>query len=335
MNSGEWVGEGSASIDDLELEPDVSYLELVVGQEADCTRLDSFVTERARGLSRNHVQHLIESGHVLVDGVPRKRSFKLSHGELVTVQIPPPTVESLEPENIPLDIVYEDRDLIVLNKSAGMVVHPAPGNTRGTLVNALLHHAPEINVAGSNRPGIVHRLDKDTSGLMVVAKTDRAKEALLGQWQARTVRKEYVALVRGVVEPDEATIDAPVGRDPLDRKRMAILATGRAATTHFRVRERFPAASLLELELETGRTHQIRVHLNFIGHPIVGDAVYNRQTDKFGGKHSISSRQFLHATGLSFNLPSDKRMSFHTELPADLQVILRALRSGSLSGNTG
>jgi 23S rRNA pseudouridine1911/1915/1917 synthase len=234
-------------------------------------------------------------------------------------------VESLEPENIPLDIVYEDPDVIVLNKRAGMVVHPAPGNTHGTLVNALIFHAPEINVSGSNRPGVVHRLDKDTSGLMVVAKTDRAKESLLAQWQARTVLKEYVALVRGVVEPDEGTIDAPIIRDSLDRKRMAVIAGGRDAVTHFRVQERFLEATLMKVDLETGRTHQIRVHFAFIGHPVVGDTTYNRSSGRFGGKQSISPRQFLHASRLGFELPTGERRTFEAELPRDLQTVLTNL----------
>jgi 23S rRNA pseudouridine1911/1915/1917 synthase len=307
---------------DLESVDTSELLEIEVTPESEGERLDRFATERISGLSRSYVQQLIDRGMVLVDGLPRRSSFKVAVGQTVTVEIPPPVVESLEPEDIPLNIVYEDRDLIVLNKRAGMVVHPAPGNIRGTLVNALIFHAPEMNVSGSNRPGIVHRLDKDTSGLMVVAKTDRAKESLLAQWQARSVLKEYVALVRGVVEPDEGTIDAPMDRDPLERKRMAVLATGREAITHFRVRERFSAATLLDVELETGRTHQIRVHLKFIGHPIVGDSTYNRHSDRFGGKQSIAPRQFLHASRLGFELPNGERRTFAAELPEDLQAVL-------------
>jgi 23S rRNA pseudouridine1911/1915/1917 synthase len=197
------------------------------------------------------------------------------------------------------------------------------------LVNALLFHAPEINVSGSNRPGIVHRLDKDTSGLMVVAKTDRARESLLAQWQSRTVSKEYIALVRGNVEPDEGTIDAPIGRDPLDRKRMAVLPNGRSAVTHFRVSERFGSSTLVDVELDTGRTHQIRVHFAFIEHPVVGDALYNRISDRFGGTRAISPRQFLHAAGLGFDLPSRQRLKFHADLPEDLASVLIRLKNES------
>jgi 23S rRNA pseudouridine1911/1915/1917 synthase len=309
---------------DLDLEAS-ELLELEVAADSEGERLDRFATERIPGYSRSYIQHLIDSERILVDGAPRRSSFKVSVGQTVSVEIPPPVVESLEPENIPLDIVYEDQDLIVLNKPAGMVVHPAPGNTRGTLVNALIYHAPEINVSGSNRPGIVHRLDKDTSGLMVVAKTDRAKESLLAQWQARTVLKEYVALVLGVVEPDEGTIDAPIDRDPLERKRMAVIATGREAITHFRVAERFEEATLLDVQLETGRTHQIRIHLKFIGHPIVGDPTYNRFSGRYGGKQSIAPRQFLHASRLGFDLPNGDRRTFVAELPSDLQGVLERL----------
>jgi 23S rRNA pseudouridine1911/1915/1917 synthase len=284
------------------------------------------VTDRTSALSRSYIQQLIESGSILVDGEQRRPSFKVAVGQVIIVDLPPPVVEHLEPENIPLDILYEDRDLIVLNKPADMVVHPAPGNTRGTLVNALIYHAPEINVSGSNRPGIVHRLDKDTSGLMVVAKTDRAKVSLLAQWQARTVLKEYVGLVRGVVEPDEGTIDAPIERDSLDRKRMGVVAGGRDAITHFKVRTRFPEATLVDVDLETGRTHQIRVHFAFIGHPVVGDTTYNRSSGRFGGTQSMAPRQFLHASRLTFALPSGERRTFVAELPIDLQTVLDSLQ---------
>jgi 23S rRNA pseudouridine1911/1915/1917 synthase len=301
-------------------------LELEVEREREGARLDRFITERAVGVSRSYIQHLIESGLVLVDGEPRRPSFKVATGQTVVVVLPPPVVESLEPENIPLDIVFEDADLIVLNKPAGMVVHPAPGNTHGTLVNALIYHAPEINVSGSNRPGLVHRLDKDTSGLMVVAKTDRAKNSLLEQWQLRAVQKDYVALVRGVVEPDEGTIDAPIDRDPLDRKRMGVIAGGREAVTHFQVRVRYSESTLMDVDLQTGRTHQIRVHFTFIGHPVVGDATYNRFSGRFGGKGSASPRQFLHASRLGFKLPNGERRTFEAELPNDLQSVLTDLQ---------
>ena len=245
----------------------------------------------------------------------------MTPGEVVTVVVPPPAVHDLEPEAIPLSILYEDDDLIVLDKPAGLVVHPAPGHPRGTLVNALLHHAPGISVGGTNRPGIVHRLDKDTSGLMVVAKSDRALNALASQWEERSVGKGYVALAAGLVEPDEGTVDAPIGRDPNNRQRMAVVARGRQAVTHFDIRRRYDSASLLDVGIDTGRTHQIRVHLAFIGHPIAGDAVY-------GGPAQVDGvavpRQFLHAARLRFRLPDGRESSFESPLPPDLRAVLDA-----------
>jgi 23S rRNA pseudouridine1911/1915/1917 synthase len=290
-------------------------------------RLDKYVAAHVPELSRGYVQRLIDDGQVLVDGVPRRRTFKVTPGEIVTVRVPMPDVVPLEPEAIPLSVVYEDEDVLVLDKPAGMVVHPAPGHPCGTLVNALLHHAPEIAVGGSNRPGIVHRLDKDTSGLMVVAKSDRGQRALLDQWGEQSVEKGYVALVRGLVEPNVATIDVPIGRDPKDRQRMAAIANGRPALTHLMVRERFPVpgATLLDIDIETGRTHQIRVHLAFIGHPVAGDATYNRAAGPLGGTKSIAPRQFLHAARLGFALPGGRRVAFESPLPPELDVVLSRL----------
>ena len=288
-------------------------------------RLDKFVAASLTDLSRSYVQQLIEAGQVRVDGVVRRSKFKVTPGEVVVVDVPPTAVETLEPEAIPLDIVFEDHDVIVLDKPAGLVVHPAPGHARGTLVNALLHHAPGISIAGTNRPGIVHRLDKDTSGLMVVAKTDRAHAALVGQWANRTVRKGYVALASGLLEPDEGTIDAPIGRDPVQRQRMAVTPKGRPAVTHFQVRERLAAATLLDVEIETGRTHQIRVHLAFIEHPIVGDPVYGRASPR--RDEAWSPRQFLHAARLGFQLPDGRDVAFEAPLPPDLAAVLDQLRT--------
>lgn len=288
-------------------------------------RLDKFVATHLPELSRAYIQRLIDEGFIRVDGMVRKRTFKVTPGELVTVELPPPADEEILPEPIPLDIVYEDADIIVVNKPAGMVVHPAPGHAHGTLVNALLYHAPDMVMTGTHRPGIVHRLDKDTSGLIVVAKTDRARLMLLEQWQQRLVGKTYLALVRGTVEPDEATIDVPIGRDPRDRQRIAALPSGRQAITHIRVRQRYQGATLLEAEPETGRTHQIRVHLAFIGHPIVGDPVYNPHTGPTGGRHALVPRQFLHAARLSLILPDGRRMTFESELPHELKAALRQL----------
>ncbi len=303
-------------------------VELRPGREHTNVRLDRFVTEALRDLSRSYVQQLIDAGRVRVDGEPRRAAFKMTPGEVVVVDAPPLVDDDLEPEAIPLDIVHEDADLIVLNKAAGMVVHPAPGHPRGTLVNALLAHAPDIAIAGSNRPGIVHRLDKDTSGLMVVAKTDRARNALVAQWNDRSVRKGYIALVSGVVVDDEATVDAPIGRDPAQRQRMAVTARGRRAVTHFAVRERFPTSSLLDVEIETGRTHQIRVHLAFIGHPVVGDPVYGRRRGAGeSGNEPQVSRQFLHAAKLGLRLMDGREVTFEAPLPPDLAQVLEALQA--------
>jgi 23S rRNA pseudouridine1911/1915/1917 synthase len=291
------------------------------------TRLDRYVADQLPDLSRGTVQVLIESGRVLVDGQQRKPKFRMTPGEVVSVEIPPPQIDEILPDPIPLTIVYEDPDVIVVDKPAGMVVHPAPGHPRGTLANALLAHVPGISVGGSQRPGIVHRLDKETSGLIVAAKTDRGRTALVSQWEDRSVEKTYLALVAGSVVDEEATIDAPIGRDPKNRQRMAVLRSGRQAVTRFRVVERFPNATLLELSIETGRTHQIRVHLAFIGHPIVGDQVYGRPrpTDP------ELDRQFLHASALAFNLPGGAALRFEAPLPDDLRTALEQLRAGSTS----
>jgi 23S rRNA pseudouridine1911/1915/1917 synthase len=300
-------------------------------------RLDKYLAAQLPDFSRAHLQRLIDEGQVLVDGRLRRRTFKVTPGEIVTVQVPAPEVVALEPEPIPLDIRYEDDDVIVLEKPTGMVVHPAPGHPRGTLVNALLHHAPAIAIGGTNRPGIVHRLDKDTSGLMVVAKSDRGRRALVEQWGRQSVEKGYIALVRGIVESDMATIDVPVGRDPKDRQRMAAIGHGRRAVSYFRVRDRFadPGATLLDVDIETGRTHQIRVHLAFIGHPVVGDPLYNRAVGPLGGTKSIAPRQFLHAARLAFDLPNGRRVAFESPLPAELDETLSKMAGGSTTESPG
>ena len=286
-------------------------------------RLDRFVAGKIPELSRGTVQGLIESGYVLVDGIRRKPKFRMTPGEVVSVELPPPEPDEIEPDAIPLDIIFEDDDIIVINKPAGMVVHPAPGHPRGTVANALVAHVPEIAVGGSKRPGIVHRLDKDTSGLLVAAKTDRGRTSLVSQWEGRSVVKTYLALVAGVVEDEDATIDAPIGRDAKNRQRMAVVRSGRPAVTHFRVLERFPRATLLEVKIDTGRTHQIRVHLAFIGHPVIGDVVY-------GGARGVGSnldRQFLHASELRFDSPVGSKIHLTSPLPADLREALDAMRA--------
>jgi 23S rRNA pseudouridine1911/1915/1917 synthase len=286
------------------------------------TRLDKYLADSLPDMSRAMLQGLIEEGQVLVDGIRRKPKFRITPGQVVTVDIPPVEDDEIQPDPIPLDIVYEDADVIVINKPAGMVVHPAPGHPRGTLANALVAHVPEIAVGGSHRPGIVHRLDKDTSGLIVAAKTDRGKLTLVDQWADRSVEKRYIALVNGSPEEDEATIDAPIMRDTQNRQRMAVHRNGREAVSHFTVLERFPDATLLEVTIETGRTHQIRVHLAFAGLPIIGDAVYG----KTGSDPVPTSRQMLHASKLGFALPDGQRVSFEANLPEDFVNALQQLR---------
>src|SRR5215213_6363198 len=293
------------------------------------TRLDRYVADQLPDLSRATVQGLIESGRVRVDGQQRKPKFRMTPGEVVSVEIPAPRIDEILPDLIPLAVVYEDADVIVVDKPAGMVVHPAPGHQRGTLANALLAHVPGISVGGSQRPGIVHRLDKDTSGLIVAAKTDRGRASLITQWESRSVEKIYLALVSGSVADEEAIIDAPIGRDPKNRQRMAVVRSGRPAVTRFRVVERFPSTTLLEVSIETGRTHQIRVHLAFIGHPVVGDRLYGRVRPL--DKHL--ERQFLHASRLGFHLPDGSPVQFAAPLPEDLGRALNELRAlGSTSG---
>ena len=288
-------------------------------------RLDTFIARRCPELSRSHARRLIDEGLVSVNGRQAKPSERVTAGLSVNVTIPPPETITLVPEAIPLTIIYQDGDIIVLDKPAGLTVHPAPGHPSGTLVNALLAACPDLRgIAGTLRPGIVHRLDKDTSGLMVVAKNDRAQRALQRQLKDRDVRKTYLALVRGVPAPREGTIAAPIGRHPKNRKKMAVVADGREATTRYRVREEIAGGqySLLEVEPVTARTHQIRVHLAAVGHPVVGDATYGRPSAAVG-------RQFLHAHKLAFAMPLGGRtVEFESPLPADLREALSQLRAG-------
>ena len=283
-------------------------------------RLDVFVARRRPDLSRSRVQRLIAEGLVVVDGAPARAGRKLSADEKVTVTLPPPEPSTVEPEPIPLTVWYEDEDLLVVDKPAGMPVHPSAGHRRGTLVNALLAHCPSLaGIGGSQRPGIVHRLDKDTSGLMVVAKNDAAHQSLSRQLKERSVRKGYAALVEGRLEPPEAIIEAPIARDPSHRKRMAVVPGGREARTAYKVRRYLDGYTLVEVTPSTGRTHQIRVHFASLGHPLVGDPLYGRRSKVLG-------RQFLHAHRLGFHHPRDGRyLKFESPLPQDLQSALEAL----------
>jgi 23S rRNA pseudouridine1911/1915/1917 synthase len=319
------MAEGS--IDSGSEDESDGFIELYPTRDNLGTRLDRYVADQLPDLSRVTVQGLIESGRVLVDGQQRKAKFRITPGEVVSVEIPPSRIDEILPDPIPLAIVYEDADLIVVDKPAGMVVHPAPGHPRGTLANALLAHVPGISVGGSQRPGIVHRLDKDTSGLIVAAKTDRGRTALVTQWESRSVEKTYLALVSGSVGDQAAIVDAPIGRDPKNRQRMAVVRSGRPAVTHFHVVERFADVTLLKVSIETGRTHQIRVHLAFIGHPIVGDQLYGRAQLA----DPPLERQFLHASALGFRLPNGEALRLAAPLPKDLQAALEELRARSTS----
>jgi 23S rRNA pseudouridine1911/1915/1917 synthase len=288
-------------------------------------RLDVFLARCLPELSRAHAQRLIREGRVRINGAAAKAARRLEAGEQVTVEIPPAAPVSLEAQPIPLAVVYEDADLIVIDKPAGMPVHPGPGHERSTLVNALLARCPDLaGIEGSLRPGIVHRLDKDTSGLLVVAKNDRAQTNLAAQMAARTTRKEYLALVQGR-PPPSGTIDAPIGRHPGRRTQMAVVAEGRPARTHFRSLGAVGPDTLVLARLETGRTHQIRVHFAAISHPIVGDPVYGKRSD-------LIDRQFLHAWRLGFTHPrSGEWIQLEAPPPEDL---LQALRTALARAGT-
>lgn len=317
---------GTGTADDADdLDDDVVEYSLTPNPDERGLRLDRFLSDRLPDLSRAYIQRLIDQGMVTVDGHRRKQTFKMTPGETIVVQVPPAEETALEPEPIPLSVLYEDDDVLVIDKPAGLVVHPAPGHPTGTLVNALLHHVPGLSVGGTNRPGIVHRLDKDTSGVMVIAKSDRGHAALRWQWSEQLVGKSYVALVRGVLEPNEGTIDAPIGRDPKDRQRMAVIQGGKEAVTHFTVQRRFHETTLVDVDLETGRTHQIRVHFAFIDHPVVGDKIYNPYSGPAGGKSPLIDRQFLHASRLEFSLPDGADVAFESPLPDDLVRVLDTL----------
>ena len=262
-----------------------------------------------------------------VDGRPAKASTRLAAGQTVTLDLPPPSPAELRPWDVPLSVVFEDDDLIVIDKPAGMTVHPAPGNEDRTLANAVLAHAPDIEgIGGERRPGIVHRLDKDTSGLIVVAKNERAHSRLSEQFKSREVSKVYLALVAGHPSPPEADIDAPIGRHPHDRQRMAVVSTGRPAITRYRVVTSYSRSTLVEARPRTGRTHQIRVHLASVGHPVVGDTTYGRPVEGL-------SRQFLHAHRLAFVHPaSGETIRFTAELPNDLRSYLDLLMPATARG---
>lgn len=295
----------------------------IVEQDDAGFRIDKWISEQLPDHSRSQVQQWIKEGWVTANGIAVKPNYKLEENAEIAVKLPPPEEMRILPENIPLNVVYEDADVIIVNKPRGMVVHPAPGHYSGTLVNALLYHCKDLSgINGVLRPGIVHRIDKDTSGLLIAAKNDKAHLSLAKQLKDHTVSRKYVALVIGNVIHDQGTIDAPIGRDPRDRQAMTVTQkNSRPAVTHFVVLERFGDFTWVECKLETGRTHQIRVHFKFIDHPLVGDPKYGRSSAlKFDG-------QALHARTLGFIHPSTgEEMEFETEVPEELLGLLQFLR---------
>ena len=301
-------------------------------KENEGERLDSFLAS-VTDMTRSAAAKAIEKGQVLVNGAPSQKKYSVKSGDEIFIEETEPEEYDVIPENIPLDIVYEDDMIIVINKPSGMVVHPAPGNYSGTLVNALLYHCKDSlsGVGGVMRPGIVHRIDKDTSGLLVVAKCDKAHVALSEELKYHGITREYRALCIGGFKDDGGIVDYPIGRHPKDRKKMAVIkdGSGREAVTHYRVLERFGGVSYLALELETGRTHQIRVHMSYTGHPLLGDEVYSPSKCRFEQKHpKLFDGQALHAIKLSLTHPeTGERMSFDAPLPENFQKALELLRA--------
>lgn len=295
---------------------------IIINNSENNKRIDLYLIDKI-DMSRSKIQDKLKKGEILVNEKQVKSSYILKENDVISFNIEEEIDTDIEPEDIPLDIVYEDNDVIVVNKKNGMVVHPAPGNNHGTLVNALLYHSRNLSkVNGEFRPGIVHRIDAYTTGLLMVAKNDRAHEILAKQLEEKTTTRKYVALVWGVIEHDTGTIDAPIGRDEKDRKKMAVTSlNSKKAITHFRVLERYKNASLIELQLETGRTHQIRVHMNYIGYPVVNDPVYGRR------KLINNDGQCLHAKTLGFVHPTTgKYMEFTSELPDKFINILNIIK---------
>ncbi len=287
-------------------------------------RVDKYISQIDNQLTRSYIQTLIENGNILVNDITVKTSYKVSDGDIITIDVPENRVLEVLPQDIDLDIVYEDNDIIMVNKPKGMVVHPAHGNYQGTLVNAILAHC-KGNLSGINgviRPGIVHRIDKDTTGILVIAKNDNAHKHLAMQFKEHSINRIYVALVRGVISEDEGTIDMPIARSKSNRKKMAVDSNGKRAVTHFKVLERFKDYTLVELKLETGRTHQIRVHMSQINHPLVGDEVYSNGKNPFGIKG-----QLLHAQTLGVIHPvTNKYIEFSTNIPKEFSSVIEKLR---------
>lgn len=300
---------------------------LVVDEINKGKRLDSYISDNMDKISRSFAQKLIENQQVTINGKNEKASYKVCAGDNIQVDVPEAQVTKLKAQDIPVDVVYEDKDIIVVNKPKGMVVHPANGNPDGTLVNAILAMCKDSlsGIGGEIRPGIVHRLDKDTSGLLIIAKNNEAHVKMSKQIQDRLVTKKYIALIRGVVKDDEATIDMPIARSKVDRKKMAVDKDGKQAVTHFKVIKRYRGYTLLEIKIDTGRTHQIRVHMAKIGYPVVGDMVYSNGKNEFG-----IEGQMLHAKSLEFSHPiTGKKMHLEAPLPEYFTKVLEELDSRS------
>lgn len=300
---------------------------LVVDEINKGKRLDRYISDNMDKISRSFAQKLIENQQVTINGKNEKASYKVCSGDNIQVDVPEAQGTKLKAQDIPVDVVYEDKDIIVVNKPKGMVVHPANGNPDGTLVNAILAMCKDSlsGIGGEIRPGIVHRLDKDTSGLLIIAKNDEAHVKMSKQIQDRLVTKKYIALVKGVVKDDEATIDMPIARSKVDRKKMAVDKDGKQAVTHFKVIKRYKRYTLLEIKIDTGRTHQIRVHMAKIGYPVVGDMVYSNGKNEFGVEG-----QMLHAKSLEFSHPiTGKKMHLEAPLPEYFTKVLEELDSRS------
>ncbi|MDL5611271.1 RluA family pseudouridine synthase [Bacillus halotolerans] len=300
----------------------MNQFDITASEEQKSERIDKFLASTDNGWSRTQVQLWVKDGQVVVNGSPVKSNYKIQPGDQVTVTVPEPEALDVLAEPMDLDIYYEDQDVLVVNKPRGMVVHPAPGHLTGTLVNGLMAHCTDLSgINGVMRPGIVHRIDKDTSGLLMVAKNDMAHESLVNQLVNKTVTRKYTAVVHGLISHDDGTIDAPIGRDKKDRQSMTVTRDGKNAVTHFHVLDRFQEFTLVECQLETGRTHQIRVHMKYIGFPLAGDPKYGpRKTIDFNG-------QALHAGILGFQHPrTDEYIEFEAPLPEDMSALIENLR---------
>ncbi len=302
---------------------------VVVEENTQKKRIDSYIVDKNINLSRTAIKRLLDEGKILVNGKKQKPSYKPEVGDIITIEIPEPEEVELKPQDIPIDVIYEDKDIIVVNKPKGMVVHPANGNPDGTLVNAILAKCKDSlsGIGGEIRPGIVHRLDKDTSGLLIIAKNDQAHINMSKQIQDRKVIKKYIALVKGVIGENTATIDMPIARSTKDRKKMAVDPKGKEAITHYKVLQRYDKYTLLEIKIDTGRTHQIRVHMSYIGHPVVGDMQYSNGKNEFG-----IEGQMLHSKYLEFDHPiTGKRLKLEAPLPEYFEQVLNELEGRQIN----